>query len=177
MNTVDALKKLYKTLAGKDYAGDPNPTDAEMIDAIAKDAQSGGGDAESIPVLHLTPSEMQSDGNKTYCTIEEMPTWEEFYAVFPKDALDDYTPLPVRLIIRIPGEGEMQFDGTITYTGSAGYAFSNDPIHDCAINYVDGGAILTYREQTGHFGNYDDTLYLVLDEPREYVCNLTDASL
>lgn len=42
MNTVDALKKLYKTLAGKDYAGDPNPTDAEMIDAIAKDAQSGG---------------------------------------------------------------------------------------------------------------------------------------
>ena len=42
MNTVDALKNLYKTLAGKDYAGDPNPTDAEMIDAIAKDAQSGG---------------------------------------------------------------------------------------------------------------------------------------
>lgn len=49
MNTVDALKKLYKTLAGKDYAGDPNPTDAEMIDAIAKDATSGGsggGDAD-----------------------------------------------------------------------------------------------------------------------------------
>ena len=43
MNTVDALKKLYKTLAGKDYAGDPNPTDAEMIDAIAKDATPGGG--------------------------------------------------------------------------------------------------------------------------------------
>lgn len=42
MNTVDALKNLYKTLAGKDYAGDPNPTDAEMIDAIAKDASSGG---------------------------------------------------------------------------------------------------------------------------------------
>ena len=37
------LQALYKTLAGKDYAGDPNPTDAEMIDAIAKDATSGGG--------------------------------------------------------------------------------------------------------------------------------------
>lgn len=36
------LQSLYKTLAGKDYDGDPNPTDAEMIDAIAKDAQSGG---------------------------------------------------------------------------------------------------------------------------------------
>ena len=43
MNTVDALKDLYKTLCGKDYAGDPNPTDAEMIKAIAKDASTGGG--------------------------------------------------------------------------------------------------------------------------------------
>ena len=43
MNTVNALKDLYKTLCGKDYAGDPNPTDAEMISAIAKDASSGGG--------------------------------------------------------------------------------------------------------------------------------------
>ena len=43
MNTVDALKDLYKTLCGKDYAGDPNPTDAEMIKAIAKDATTGGG--------------------------------------------------------------------------------------------------------------------------------------
>lgn len=42
MNTVDALKDLYKTLCGKDYAGDPNPTDAEMIKAIAKDASTGG---------------------------------------------------------------------------------------------------------------------------------------
>lgn len=42
MNTVDALKDLYKTLCGKDYAGDPNPTDAEMISAIAKDATGGG---------------------------------------------------------------------------------------------------------------------------------------
>ena len=42
-NTVDALKNLYKTLTGQDYSGDPNPTDAEMIDAIAKDASSGGG--------------------------------------------------------------------------------------------------------------------------------------
>ena len=41
-NTVDALKNLYKTLTGQDYSGDPNPTDAEMIDAIAKDATGGG---------------------------------------------------------------------------------------------------------------------------------------
>lgn len=47
MNTVDALKDLYKTLCGKDYAGDPNPTDAEMISAIAKDATTGGGGSGS----------------------------------------------------------------------------------------------------------------------------------
>ena len=35
------LQSLYKTLVGKDYEGDPNSTDAEMIDAIAKDATSG----------------------------------------------------------------------------------------------------------------------------------------
>ena len=48
MNTVDALKDLYKTLCGKDYAGDPNPTDAEMISAIAKDAQIGGGGGDEF---------------------------------------------------------------------------------------------------------------------------------
>lgn len=47
MNTVDALKNLYKTLTGSDYSGDPNPTDAEMIDAIAKDATSGGSGGSS----------------------------------------------------------------------------------------------------------------------------------
>lgn len=49
-NTVDALKNLYKTLCGSDYAGDPNPTDAEMIDAIAKDASSGSGGSSGIVI-------------------------------------------------------------------------------------------------------------------------------
>ena len=48
MNTVDALKALYKTLTGDDYAGDPNPTDAEMIAAIAKDASGGGGSSTRV---------------------------------------------------------------------------------------------------------------------------------
>lgn len=53
-NTVDALKNLYKTLTGQDYAGDPNPTDAEMIDAIAKDASGGGsGGSSSGRVIEL----------------------------------------------------------------------------------------------------------------------------
>ena len=43
MNTVESLKKLYKTMAGKDWPYDPNPTDAEVIKAIAKDASTGGG--------------------------------------------------------------------------------------------------------------------------------------
>lgn len=63
MNTVDALKKLYKTLAGKDYAGDPNPTDAEMIDAIAKDATSGGSGSDSGPVIKFKAN--MTDGTAT----------------------------------------------------------------------------------------------------------------
>lgn len=43
MNTVDSLKKLYKTMAGKDWPYDPNPTDAEVIDKITADGNAGGG--------------------------------------------------------------------------------------------------------------------------------------
>lgn len=43
MNTVDSLKKLYKTMAGKDWPYDPNPTDAEVIDKIAADGNAGSG--------------------------------------------------------------------------------------------------------------------------------------
>ena len=53
MNTVDALKDLYKTLCGKDYAGDPNPTDAEMISAIAKDASSSSGSGSNPITIHV----------------------------------------------------------------------------------------------------------------------------
>ena len=71
MNTVDALKKLYKTLAGKDYAGDPNPTDAEMINAIAKDAQSSGsgggsGSARIIDLMTLDHREEVDPENDKY---------------------------------------------------------------------------------------------------------------
>lgn len=37
------LLALYKTMAGKDWPYDPNPTDAEVIDKIAADATGGGG--------------------------------------------------------------------------------------------------------------------------------------
>lgn len=57
MNTVDALKDLYKTLCGKDYAGDPNPTDAEMIKAIAKDASTGGGSGGEGRTIDLSSLE------------------------------------------------------------------------------------------------------------------------
>lgn len=57
------LQSLYKTLAGKDYAGDPNPTDAEMIDAIAKDAQSGGSGSDSQAVKLTQSSENVYTGN------------------------------------------------------------------------------------------------------------------
>lgn len=39
-NTVDALKKLYKTLVGTDWPYGPNPTDAEVIEKIAEDYTS-----------------------------------------------------------------------------------------------------------------------------------------
>ena len=48
MNTVDSLKKLYKTMAGKDWPYDPNPTDAEVIDKIAADGNGGGGSKEEF---------------------------------------------------------------------------------------------------------------------------------
>ena len=61
MNTVESLKKLYKTMAGKDWPYDPNPTDAEVIDKIAADATSGGSggsgsagrviDLDALPVV------------------------------------------------------------------------------------------------------------------------------
>lgn len=63
-NTVDALKNLYKTLTGQDYAGDPNPTDAEMIDAIAKDASIGGGGGSGTGIVIKTKINM-SDGTMT----------------------------------------------------------------------------------------------------------------
>ena len=73
MNTVDALKDLYKTLCGKDYAGDPNPTDAEMISAIAKDAQSGGGGSTpSIPVITAEYSEDEYNYRVTSHTFDEL---------------------------------------------------------------------------------------------------------
>lgn len=74
MNTVDALKNLYKTLAGKDYTGDPNPTDAEMIDAIAKDASSGGGSSGGItfPEIVLTQQEYPDPPIVTGMSYEEL---------------------------------------------------------------------------------------------------------
>lgn len=63
MNTVDALKDLYKTLSGSEWPYDPNPTDAEVIAKIAKDAsgsgESGGGDGYSpriIDIRSLSPN-------------------------------------------------------------------------------------------------------------------------
>lgn len=67
-NTVDALKNLYKTLTGQDYSGDPNPTDAEMIDAIAKDASDGGsGGGEPLIVTSTTEDDITTLGS----------TWQE----------------------------------------------------------------------------------------------------
>lgn len=43
MTTVDSLLKLYKKLCGKDYAYEVDPTDAEVIDKIAEDAETGEG--------------------------------------------------------------------------------------------------------------------------------------
>lgn len=49
MNTVDALKSLYKKLTGKDWPYDPNPTDAEVINKIAEDyeSESSGNEVDS----------------------------------------------------------------------------------------------------------------------------------
>lgn len=71
MNTVDSLKKLYKTMAGKDWPYDPNPTDAEVIDKIAADGKSGGGTGlpEIVFQVDFTdmiyPSEGSSEGPET----------------------------------------------------------------------------------------------------------------
>jgi len=75
MNTVEALKDLYKTLCGKDYAGDPNPTDAEMISAIAADANiSGGGSPSSRPVITAEYDETENMYRITSHTYDELVT-------------------------------------------------------------------------------------------------------
>ena len=51
MNTVESLKKLYKTMAGKDWPYDPNPTDAEVIDKIAADATGSGGGSGLLEIV------------------------------------------------------------------------------------------------------------------------------
>jgi len=72
MNTVEALKNLYKTMSGKDWPYDPNLTDAEVIDKIAADGNaggSGGGDAGAerrIFVLRLPDAEENSRFPKQY---------------------------------------------------------------------------------------------------------------
>ena len=78
-NTVDALKNLYKTLCGQDYAGIPNPTDAEMIDAIAKDAQTGGGGGSSSTgrLIDLTQLELV-EGETTVWQYEAGLTVKDF---------------------------------------------------------------------------------------------------
>ena len=70
MNTVDALKDLYKTLCGKDYTGDPNPTDAEMIKAIAKDATGGGSGSCDIKTVTFVRD------SRNYFVTDGL-TWEE----------------------------------------------------------------------------------------------------
>lgn len=69
MNTVEALKNLYKTMAGKDWPYDPNPTDAEVIDKIAADGNAGEGDAGAkrrIFFLRLPDAEENSRFAKQY---------------------------------------------------------------------------------------------------------------
>ena len=81
------LQALYKTLVGKDYAGDPNPTDAEMIDAIAKDATSGGSGGGSLEpfIVPITGREEGDSGDTAsgghYTTWwNEETEWDDFSA-------------------------------------------------------------------------------------------------
>lgn len=51
-NTVDALKKLYKTMVGTDWPYGPNPTDAEVISKLADDlaeASNNSGEQNNEP--------------------------------------------------------------------------------------------------------------------------------
>lgn len=60
MNTVEALKNLYKKMAGKDWPYDPNPTDAEVIDKIAADGSAGGSSGPTI-LIHQSASAFEAD--------------------------------------------------------------------------------------------------------------------
>lgn len=58
------LLALYKTMAGKDWPYDPNPTDAEIIDKIAADASGsdGGGNTIASPIVEI---ELEVSNNAT----------------------------------------------------------------------------------------------------------------
>ena len=55
------LLALYKTMASKDWPYDPTPTDAEVIDKIAADAQSGGGEEPILLVNTQMPKQFDKD--------------------------------------------------------------------------------------------------------------------
>lgn len=63
------LLALYKTMAGKDWPYDPNPTDAEVIDKIAADASGSGGEeggGRLIDFEALDPREEESGEDVIY---------------------------------------------------------------------------------------------------------------
>ena len=66
-NTVDSLKSLYKTMTGNDWPYEPNPTDAEVIDKIAKDATPGGGGG-GVDLVFPFEVEMTMDDNEPVYT-------------------------------------------------------------------------------------------------------------
>ena len=65
MNTVEALKNLYKTMSGKDWPYDPNPTDAEVIDKIAADGSAGGSGGGGTRIIDLRTLQPVADDPQT----------------------------------------------------------------------------------------------------------------
>jgi len=132
MNTVEALKNLYKTMSGKDWPYDPNPTDAEVIDKIAADGNAGGSGGGVIFIEHKTGSEgswyegttidpglgVEDLLKYTWCSIMPITTdcWAPFMPAIPiQQSSEDTIKVFVSVI-----EGEQNVEVPVFYHKDTG---------------------------------------------------------
>lgn len=150
MNTVDSLKKLYKTMAGKDWPYDPNPTDAEVIDKIAADASGSGGSEANRGVIPVTCIQEWDSRYYQYSPNYIIPD-DLTYDKLTSDVLIDGAT--VTLLITNVFEGGDR-DGEVMTEEITGYTFLRDNI--LSENGVD--TIVLYKwvpyYSTGNSGYY-----------------------
>ena len=161
MNTVDSLKKLYKTMAGKDWPYDPNPTDAEVIDKIAADGNagggSGGGEGSGVTVLDLTW--LRDESAESVYKVNNA-TWDEIVSLY-----NSQQPFYVKEIYYLEGEypdGELDTVDVSLYE-QGGWAYDSETItaaHTMATYFSSANSFVLILDRL-RFENDGDTVIAI----------------